>query len=43
MFSREQFGQRLKELRKAKGETQSELGEVLGVYKTQISEVEKGS
>ena len=43
MFSREQFGQRLKELRKAKGETQSELGEVLGVYKTQISEVEKGN
>ena len=43
MFSREQFGQRLKQLRKSCGETQSDLGEVLGVYKTQISEIEKGN
>ena len=43
MFSKELFGQRLRELRKEHGETQTDLGEVLGVYKTQISEVEKGN
>ena len=43
MFSKELFGQRLRELRKEYGETQTDLGAVLGVYKTQISEVEKGN
>lgn len=43
MFSKEKFGQRLRETRKRSGETQSELGEFLHVKKSQISELENGS
>ena len=42
MFSKELFGQRLKELRITAGETQAQLGEVLSVYKSRISDMEKG-
>ena len=42
MFSKELFGQRLRALRKSRGEKQEELGAVIGVSKTQISEMEAG-
>lgn len=42
MFSKELFGQRLKELRITAGETQAQLGEVLSVYKSRISDMENG-
>ncbi len=43
MFSRTLFGQRLRKLRKQHGETQSDLGELLLVKKSQISELEQGN
>ena len=43
MFSRTLFGQRLRKLRKQCGETQSDLGELLLVKKSQISELEQGN
>ena len=43
MFSSKLFGQRLREARKSAGETQTEVGELVGVKKSQISEMEKGS
>ena len=43
MFSTEIFGQRLRAIRKASGQKQEELGAVLGVQKSQISELERGS
>lgn len=43
MFSSEIFGQRLRAARKARGEKQEDLGLVLGVKKSQISEMERGS
>lgn len=43
MFSSETFGQRLRTARKARGEKQDDLGQVLGVRKSQISEMERGS
>lgn len=43
MFSSESFGQRLKSVRKAAGEKQEDLGLILGVGKSQISELERGS
>ena len=43
MFSSELFGQRLREARKRAGETQTEVGELIGVKKSQISEMENGS
>lgn len=43
MFSRELFGQRVREARKRCGETQTELGNFLGIQKGQISEIEKGT
>ena len=43
MFSRTLFGQRLRKLRKPHGETQSDLGELLLVKKSQISELEQGN
>ena len=43
MFSKELFGQRLRALRKENKETQDHLAEVLGVRKTQISEMENGN
>jgi len=43
MFSSEIFGQRLRIARKAAGEKQEQLGLFLGVGKSQISELERGS
>ena len=43
MFSKEIFGQRIYELRKDAGETQKFLGELIGVKKGQISEIERGN
>jgi len=42
MFTKELFGQRLRELRKAVGENQDDLAVLLGVTKTQISDLENG-
>jgi len=42
MFSKGIFGLRLLELRRENGETQGALGEVIGVTKTQISDLEHG-
>ena len=43
MFTREKFGKRLKQLRREHGEKQEDLGEIIGVSKAQISELEKGN
>lgn len=43
MFSTEIFGQRLRAARKAAGQKQEELGQVLDVGKSQISELEHGT
>lgn len=43
MFYKEIFAQRLSELRKKNGETQTQLAQFLGVGKTQISEMENGN
>ncbi len=43
MFSKELFGKRIYELRKDYDETQAALGEVLGIGKNQISEIERGN
>jgi len=42
MFQKEIFGQRLHLLRKQSGATQVDLSELLGVTKTQISDLENG-
>jgi len=42
MFSKQLFGQRLKEIRSKNGETQPELGAFLGIGKSRISEIENG-
>ena len=42
MFQKEIFGQRLLDLRKKVGATQGDLSELLGVTKTQISDMERG-
>lgn len=42
MFSKKLFGQRLSEIRRKKGETQDELGDILGIRKSQISQIENG-
>lgn len=42
MFSKEKFAIRLRELRKAKKETQDDLAELLGVTRNQVSEMELG-
>ena len=42
MFSKELFGERLRELRKKRRETQDDLAAVLGVTDAQISDMEKG-
>ena len=42
MFSKEQFGKRLVEIRKLNHETQSDLGEAIGVAKSRVSEMENG-
>ena len=43
MFSKKIFGQRIFELRQKAGETQTFLGELIGVKKGQISGIEKGN
>ena len=43
MFSKESFGQRISQLRKEHNETQPTLAELLGVGKSQISEIENGN
>ena len=40
MFSKEQFGQRLCEIRKQHNETQFQLGDAIGLAKSRISEIE---
>ena len=42
MFSKNNFGERLRTLRKEKKETQDKLAELLDVTKTQISDMERG-
>ena len=42
MFSKELFGQRLKECRKKAGETQAQLSEVLSINKSRVCAMEKG-
>lgn len=42
MFSKELFGNRLKETRTKNKETQEMLGDVLGISKSRISEMESG-
>ena len=42
MFSKELFGQRLKECRKKAGETQAQLSEVLSINKSLVCAMEKG-
>ena len=43
MFTKEMFGERLKELRKNNGEKQDDLAEVLGVRKSHVCEMEHGN
>ena len=43
MFSKEIFGQRLKEVRKKNRETQDDLVLVLDVGKSHVSEMERGN
>ncbi|MDR0571091.1 MAG: helix-turn-helix domain-containing protein [Clostridiales Family XIII bacterium] len=42
MFDKKLFGSTLKALRTARGDSQAELGVVLGVTKTQVSDIENG-
>jgi len=42
MFSKQLFGQRIFELRKGHNETQAALAELLGIGKSQVSEIENG-
>ena len=42
MFSKELFGQRLCEIRKKNHETQTDLGNVLGLAKGRVSDMENG-
>ena len=42
MFSKEQFGQRVQELRGLCGETQKVLGEAIGMSANNVSEMEHG-
>ena len=43
LFSKEEFGLRLKKLRLQRQENQSALAEILGVSVAQISEIENGN
>ena len=43
MFRKEIFGQRLLQIRKENCETQEQLAQLLGVGKSQISELENGN
>ena len=42
MFSKKDFGDRIKKLRKESNATQADLSALLGVTKTQISDLENG-
>lgn len=42
MFSKEKFGQRIKEMRKQHKETQQTLADVLDILQNNISEMESG-
>lgn len=42
MFTKEQFGQRILQIRKEHHETQSDLAELIDTKKSHISEVENG-
>lgn len=42
MFLKNKFSERIKELRKSKKATQNDVAELLGVTKTQISDLENG-
>ena len=42
MFSKEQFGQRVQEIRKLNHETQKDLGEAIGMSSNNVSEMEGG-
>ena len=42
IFSKEVFGQRLCEIRTQHHETQTELGKVIGIVKSRVSEIECG-
>lgn len=42
MFTKEEFGRRLLELRKQHHETQTDLAEIIDTGKSHISEMEKG-
>lgn len=43
MFSKELFGQRLMEIRQINSETQEQLGSILGIGKSQLSQIERGT
>lgn len=43
MFSKELFGQRMREIRLKNGETQGDLAEILSINKSRISEIENGN
>lgn len=42
MFTKEVFGQRLREVRKQANENQEDLANALGITKTQVSDMETG-
>ncbi len=42
MFSKEQFGQRVQEIRKLHNETQKDLGDIIGTRQTNVSDMESG-
>ena len=42
MFTKKLFGERLAEVRQKNGETQDQLGVVLGIRKAQVSQIENG-
>ena len=42
MFDKVLFGQRLRQIREERGKSRKEIAELLGVSKTQISDIENG-
>lgn len=42
MFSKQLFGERLRQIRKKAGDTQPDMGTLIGVTATQISDMENG-
>ena len=43
MFNKKIFGQRLHILRKEKKETQTDIGNLLGITQTQVGDMERGN